>query len=274
MKILILCEYGSNFHIYNISHLSKIWLEQGHQVHVSFGLNEPLPEVDIAILHVDRTIVPEEYTHALKDYPIVVNRNVTDISKSVISSYLLSVDDTYDGPVIIKTNNNFFGYREQISQYAGHKITEALTWENITSLKTYLISKSLNEVPPDIWNNKSLVVEKFLPERNKEGGFCLRGWTFLGNKELYYISTSSNPVIKGDNIINREYLPTELIPREVRDKRKILGFDYGKFDFTIHGGKPILFDVNKTAGIRAKTIKRDGFMERATTLSNGILSFL
>lgn len=108
MKILILCEYGSNFHEYYISHLSKIWLEQGHQVHVSFGLNEPLPEVDIAILHVDRTIVPEEYTHALKDYPIVVNRNVTDISKSVISSYLLSVDDTYDGPVIIKTNNNFF----------------------------------------------------------------------------------------------------------------------------------------------------------------------
>ena len=30
--------------------------------------------------------------------------------------------------------------------------------------------------------------------------------------------------------------------------REQMGFDYGKFDYVIHEGKPILLDANKTVG--------------------------
>jgi hypothetical protein len=34
----------------------------------------------------------------------------------------------------------------------------------------------------------------------------------------------------------------------LRAERARLGFDYGKFDFISHDGRPILFDVNRTPG--------------------------
>jgi hypothetical protein len=34
----------------------------------------------------------------------------------------------------------------------------------------------------------------------------------------------------------------------VREWPAQLGFEYGKFDYVVHDGTPILFDVNKTVG--------------------------
>ena len=36
------------------------------------------------------------------------------------------------------------------------------------------------------------------------------------------------------------------MPDELRVVRAALGFDYGKFDFVLRNGKPILLDVNRT----------------------------
>jgi len=39
---------------------------------------------------------------------------------------------------------------------------------------------------------------------------------------------------------------------EIEKMRRELGFDYGKFDYVIHDGQPLLLDINKTTGAVAK----------------------
>lgn len=82
MKILILCHEYDSQKGYYINHLISAWEDAGYEVFIRYGLAQPLPRADIAILHVDLTITPPEYVYALKDYPVVLNRNITDISKS------------------------------------------------------------------------------------------------------------------------------------------------------------------------------------------------
>jgi hypothetical protein len=50
-------------------------------------------------------------------------------------------------------------------------------------------------------------------------------------------------LLKGSSI--KGYEPCG-VPDEIRAERERLGFDFGKFDFVIHDGRPILLDANKT----------------------------
>ena len=108
-KLLIL--KGLHEGLYVIDAIAERWADAGTQIIVHYGY-ENLPEADVVILHVELTRVPQQYAEQLRAYPVVLNRNVLDISKSSFSKILVSSHDTYNGPVIVKTDNNFGGKPE------------------------------------------------------------------------------------------------------------------------------------------------------------------
>jgi hypothetical protein len=56
---------------------------------------------------------------------------------------------------------------------------------------------------------------------------------------------SPDPIIKTDSPMTFEPVP---VPDDLRETRRLLRFDYGKWDFVIHEGRAVLIDANKTPG--------------------------
>jgi hypothetical protein len=133
---------------------------------------------------------------------------------------------------------------------------------------------SLAAVPVGVWRNPNLVVEKFLPERNEDGEYLLRIWVFLGDSEIYYQGVSRDPVVKGANTIRREFLDPADLPPSLRETRKRLGFDYGKFDFGLVDGEVVLYDVNRTPGFPRTADESPMIGQAIQMLSRGLDSFV
>lgn len=222
--------------------LASFWRERGDEVLVASG-TERLPPADLAILHVNLSVIPDNYAEAARRYPRVVNGAALDIRKRTVSSNLVSRDDDWPGPVIVKTDLNYFGLpeawacRQELSH--GQEVPEAPP-----ALKTYPVFRDIPSVPERIWSRPHLVVERFLPERD-EKGFYLRTWVFLGDRERCRRHLSRDAVVKSKNLIASEDCG---VPDFIRSERERLGFDYGKFDFVMHKGQPVLLDANKTPG--------------------------
>ncbi|MDD4024225.1 MAG: hypothetical protein PHE57_09025, partial [Synergistales bacterium] len=89
--------------------LSEIWKDEGHKV--TQGPTERL-EADIGIVNIDQTKVPKEMIPANPSGRPILNSLILDISKRRISSNILDPDSSYQGEVIIKTDNNYFGLPE------------------------------------------------------------------------------------------------------------------------------------------------------------------
>jgi hypothetical protein len=240
---------------------------------------------DLLIPHVDTTLLPAAYEDFYNYFPRVANRCVRDISKRLISRNLLKRDDSYAGPVIVKTDRNFGGIQD--AHFPGRKIIfstapkkrfwdgwlndkwdrQAHDWAKINCMNTddYQVFLSLNAVPKSIFDNKSLVVERFLPEFDN-GIYYLRVYKFLGDQAYCARLGSTEPIVKNKNIISREEVD---IPDEVVAVRRQLGFDYGKLDFVIHAGQVVALDVNRTPGV----IKSDEQMKaNALRLAPGVNS--
>ena len=94
---------------------------------------------------------------------------------------------------------------------------------------------------------------------------------FLGEQEIHYKSNSQSKIIKGRNTISRTILDNQDIPEELRTIRKKLKFDYGKFDYGIHNGQPILYDANKTPGTPPLATE---FSVKIQNLSQGLYDFI
>lgn len=239
----------------------------GYEVITRYGPDR-LPHADIVILHVDQTVVPRAYQEALADYPVVVNRNIIDVSRGRYSEIRVSRDSGYRGAVIVKTNANYGGLPEHNANERTNRFS-FFRWRTRKFLNPlrYPVFSSSNEVPPGVWKNPDLIVEKFLPE--KEGNeFFVRYWAFFGDRSDAGRFGSSNPIIKFRNRTT-EYVPIK-IPEELREKRKELHMDFGRFDFVVHDNKVVLFDVNKTLGARA--IMTD-YADALDELALGIESF-
>jgi len=229
---------------YMISRFYKSWLEAGHKVLVSSG-EHGHPAGDIAALHVDMSIVPESYrVSATNLFPLVINGRAVDIRKRMVSRHLVTLGDGWHGPVIVKTDLNCGGIPEWCLYQIGLRTGRSASPARPPTLDNYRVYQRADEVPDAVWNDPALVVEQFLPERDKLG-FSLRCWIFLGDRERCTRYWSNEPIIKSSNIKAKEPSP---VPDELREARERLGFDYGKFDFAMHDGKPILFDTNKTPG--------------------------
>ena len=255
--------------------LGEIWAGQGHEMIVHRGTVSP-PKGDLAILHIDLTRVPEAYLRCAGSYPRVINLAVRDISKRIVSRHRLRRGDRYDGPVMVKANLNHGGAPEARAALRGpahrqwlRRKRAKLPWYFRAELHDYPVFLSPREVPAAAWWNPDLVVERFLPEREGEL-YCLRTWMFLGRAETNSVSFSKVAQVKSHNLVGRRNVPE--IPNDLRALRHELGFDYGKFDYVLRDGKPVLYDANRTptaGGIDPGLIRA-----RLETLAEGLKDFL
>lgn len=250
----------------------KKWQASGVEVVVLRG-PERYEAADVIVLHVDLTVVPQEYLDFCARYPIVVNGRVRDISKRKISKNLLGPKDHYTGAVIVKADLNFGGFPELKMQRSGRLSrmwNKYLPWSitGILSPSDYPVFRSMAEVPKAVWRNRRLVVEKFCPEREGDH-YCLRQWIFLGDRGVSQRLVSLNPIVKFPNEVHLEYGPP--VPESLREMRSRLGFDYGKFDYVVVDGEVILLDANRTPALGVS----DGWAQNmAAELAGGLPSFL
>ena len=255
---------------YLITHLAELWRADGHEVFLLFGIRQFVP-ADLVIVHVDLSVVPDEYLEFAKRYPIVLNGAVKDIRKSRFSQLILKPGDPYDGKVIVKSNYNYAAVPERI---LGVPVDpRGVSASFFGSPLDYQIFENPKAVPPLLFADPNIVVEKFLPEI-ENGLYISRAMVFLGNHVTCARMASKNPIVNSVTANHTDYV--EPHPDMVR-LPGTMKFDYGKFDYVIHEGKPLLLDVNKTTAAThlptvnpAQVARRryradglDGYFERA-----------
>jgi hypothetical protein len=273
---------------YLLQFLMREWEAMGFTVRVIRGIRQQV-EADLVIPHVDLTITPEQYRDFLSIYPNVINKPVHDISKSRISVNLVGRNDTYAGPVIVKTDRNCGGLPERLSSgwrlgrwkrlRGAYRLLAKLrrrdpshrSWRSVQYLQPsdYPVFPSVHEVPEEIFQNRNLVVEKFLSESDGSD-YCVRYYYFFGSAEINLLFRSKASVVKAATALKVEEVP---VPEELYKMRKKLGFDYGKFDYVLRDGKVVLFDVNRTPA--TTLLQRWGLIDKvARHLAGGINSQL
>jgi hypothetical protein len=254
------------------------WERRGIAVHVLRGTDEFRP-ADIAIMHVNLTVVPPAYRALAARFPVVINGRVDDISKCKVSTHLVHRRDGYDGPVIVKTNLNYGGRPERwLTRSASRlgrlrlKVENQLhwAWSGQLDVSDYPVYERPSDVPRVVWSNPRLSVQRYLPER--QGSFyCLRQWLFLGDREANTLCFSDVPIVKAANTVKRERgLP---VPDELRAMRVRLGFDYGKFDYGLTDGEVVLYDANRTPTRSRESAVPPDVLAIATDLACGIDAF-
>lgn len=257
---------------YLMSCLAELWREQGHRVTVGPSLRL---DADIGILHVDRTFVPVQCVPDNPKGRPLLNASILDISKRRISKNLVGPDSNYTGQVIVKTDANSFGWPERaamsnwILRRFYHLLGYAVSWRLTRELlcANYPVLDSLKCVPEWVWSRDDLVVEKFLPE--VEGNeFMLRVWDFFGDQEYGVRLFSHNPIVKVRGITRYEYIDS--VPESLRQVRRKLGMDFGKFDYVMVNGEAVLLDVNKTPTVRAARSPNSNHQR----LASGLASYL
>lgn len=291
MKIAVLHHLHTdieNSSCYLVNYLCRNWIQQGHSVIHVIGVDDPLPDADLLIMHVNLTVVPQEYVQVAEHYPMVVNRNIIDISKPAFSKMIIGPDDIYDGPVIVKTKNNYGGLPERkINRLnSKHRLDRILkkfqerfewmnSWSRIEWLIDYPVYETKKKLPRGIWKNENLVVEKFLPERGKDGDYHVREWIFLGDREIHFVNISREPIVKSANVYRRKHLTADEVPIELKMIRNEFGFDYGKFDYGINNGTPVVYDINKTPGASRNLYdRRPEAFDHIKKLSQGVEFYL
>ncbi|HKY95013.1 MAG TPA: hypothetical protein VJL84_06880 [Kiloniellales bacterium] len=228
------------------------WDREGRRVLVHQGTSTP-PPAEVAILHVDLTVVPPDYLALARHYPRCVNAAVGDVSKRRISRSLVRADDTWDGAVVVKANLNHGGASERRLRVAEGgvfaKLREAAlrwlprAWHGRRG-DDYQLFQAKAQVPAWVWQRRDLVVERYFAERHGEG-YAIHQWFFLGGRGCVSTLVDKRPLVKWHPAIQR--LPMHhYVPEALWQRRRQLGFDYGKFDFIMQEGEPVLLDANPT----------------------------
>ncbi len=269
---------------YAIKYLAEIWQKRGINTIFVFGTKRFVP-ADLAILHVDLSVVPDEYIEFAQMYPIVLNGMVKDIRKSIFCDHILYPGDNYEGKVIVKSNLNYAGIPERrIQDSPLHGVIRPL-WRRAARLKylgnlerpyfdspnDYLILESARQVPGDWFKRKDIVIEKFLPELD-HGYYLTRSYYFLGDRNQCVLWRSTDPIVKRSSATNMELVDGH---QEIELLRKKFHFDYGKFDYVLHENVPILLDINKTIGASLKDEPNlsEPYMAMRRKWASGIYSF-
>ena len=248
------------------------WHEDGHEVVFLFGTDTFIP-ADVLVVHVDLSVVPQEYIDFAARYPVTLNGRIRDIRKSTFSSQRLTRDSNWQGPVIVKTDANFDGIPERL-RGVGPAGSRPAAGPNASSRRTwragYVVYHSADEVQEWVFNDPSLIVERFRPEV-EEGFFCVRFLTCLGKQISSARLKGSNPIVNGSSVRRIE----EVKPHEeIVAVRERLGCDYGKLDYVLVDGEPILLDVNKTVGIGRGLISDQRLAGEVRRLANGLYDYL
>lgn len=254
MRLLILHHDDTNPHRIESHYIHALcyhWEQQGVEVIHRAGCRD-LPSADLVLLHVDLSVVPERFRHALRSYPRVWNQHCTDIRKRQLPEreLLLTSPSNYVGPVIVKTDLNCAAASER-------RLFRKLKWSTdlhelwrhfqawrSSADRNYPIYPDAISVPPQVWNDPMRVVEKFLPER--EGiAYVVRWAYFCGKRHMAFRSVSAHPVVRWSS----EDIDDPIgIPQSIHTYRQQIGLDYGKIDYVEHEGRCLILDVNKTVG--------------------------
>ncbi len=283
-----------------ISLIRRFWKSDGIEILDVYGTQKFVP-ADLAILHVDLSVCPREYLKFAARYPRVVNAGAIDIRKRSYSLNLVRPEDGYQGPVIVKTSLNSAGHSEAFRQVWAnqrthrHKLLRLLRLERylhrskqgfgkvirllypqtppqypypIRGKEDYRIFESAKLVPLEFYHNTDLVIEKFLPERDEEK-YCLREWYFFGDHEHHRVELDKSPIFTSGE---SAYHKVEPLPAMIRSMRFAIGLNYGKIDYALPGGRPVLFDINKTTGMRLPPSSDS--LQIARDLAGGIYFFL
>jgi hypothetical protein len=271
MPVISVAHKSNHLHRSFVLHLLRQhWQDAGHKVILRRNFD---PTADICLLHLDQTRIDPARIPAAPEGTPILNGRILDISKRSFSTLLLTPDSHWDGPVIIKTDLNHFGRPERAGKPRGWRAwagatAAAISWRHAGRLpeQTYPVVKHLRKVPGWVWRDHRLIVEKFLPER--EGDlYCLRGWMFLGTKGYGWRLFSKDPMVKVGSMVKYEYIDEQ--PAFLQQFRVDKGYDFGKFDYVMHDGVPILLDANKTPGFSG-----DPKSPRIADMATGLLDYL
>lgn len=261
---------------YLLSQLSRCWQEDGHRVTAG-----PRLEGELGLLHVDRTVVPAEMAPTAGQR--VLNGAALDISKRRVAGAPLTPDSDWGGPVILKTNANYHGLPERnlaerhlplALRFARRLWDDLLPWRwaRRLPLKRYPILPRLADVPDWVWRDEALVVQRFTPERER-GSYVLRIWVFVGDRGVLYRMVSDDPFVKSRRILRYE-VSHELPPEPIQAARRRLGLDFGKLDFVLYEGAPVLLDANKTPAASVRRTATPEHTQRLRHLAGGLQAFL
>ena len=263
---------------YLIGHLAAVWRAAGHDVKILFGVRAFEP-ADVLVMHVDLSVVPDEYLEFGKRYPVAINAGIADVRKSAFSQNIVRRDDPYDGPVIVKSNLNYAGIperllgRSRLAMSVDHVVSRVSAVRARRGLRfgtpdDYRVYDSVRDVPASAFSSPEIVVEKFLPEL-ENGLYCLRLFHCFGDRWTCVLNRSTDRIVRAGNKVSRANVEPHA---DVLDLRKRLKLDYGKIDYVVRDGRAVVFDVNKTPGHGA-TI-RPHAVERFRHLAQGLSSFL
>lgn len=243
---------------YVITKLVDFWKQEGIDVTFSFGTKKVVP-ADLAILHVNLSVVPEEYLEYARQYPFTLNGTISDIRKSSFSTHIIHMGDKYAGKVMVKSDLNHAGLPERnltwpVSSILLRRFRKRLYGLGISASKKspfidlpkdYLILDSPEAVPPEWYERKDIVIEQFLPEIDQDR-YCIRNYTFLGDRHTCFRRYGTHPVVNGSSATGMDIITVHPAIVALRTKMK---FAYGKFDYVMQGENPVLLDINKTPGI-------------------------
>lgn len=236
---------------YCIWFIADYWRKNGYTVKFLFGVSKFVP-ADLCFVHVDLSVVPDQYLEFANRYPVVVNGSVKDIRKSTFTQHKVTKDSSYPGSVIVKSNLNSAGWPEKVAEMSiGNLLLLKLIrfcdlpYDGFLNQSEYKVYSHVKDVPENYFYDSSYLVEKFLPERDGEL-YCVNFYKFLGDIHQGVKLWSTNPVITGQGLVKRENIEPN---PEIIALRNSLGIDYGKIDYCMRGDKPVLLDVNKTVGL-------------------------
>ncbi len=257
-RILIVCHSRDTFATSAcvLRGVIPFWQAEGHEVQVQLGWDSS-PPADIVIPHIALSVLPQAAIAMLSRYPNVVSRRVTDIRKRRVSSNLLDRSRDWPGPVIVKTDANFGGVIDRMRQPQPVWPIDLAqrAYRRFFPLSPphhgrYQIYESIAAVPARTWRDTSLVVERFLPERDGDL-FVIRQAIFLGTSSLTRTQWCRAPLDKGrDKMLKREIVYGPLVP-ELAGFCARFGVEFGKIDYTAPDGKPAILDVATTPSARS-----------------------
>ena len=266
---------GAERRPYQIWGIADVWRSWGIEIAVCRGVDRVV-DADVIVNHIDLTVVPDAYVRFMTRYPVAINGRCTDISKRAVSLNLVTKGDSWTGPVIVKTDRNHGGRPER--RLGWGRVALLLSpdawwprgrWRTRSMLvpTDYPVFKSAAEVPPAVWQNPFLIVERFLPER-EDGLFVVRSLVLLGDKWVNRRRLARSPIVKAGHIVRAE----EVEPHPaVFESARRLQLDRGKIDYVIRDGRADILDVNRTNTMGAYTPARRA--DTCRRLAEGLKQF-
>ena len=226
-------------------------------------------------MHVDLSVVPKRYAAwaaTSSDNQIIWNARINDIRKSRVSSHLLSRQDNWDGPVILKTECNC-GARPEGALKSPLK---KQTWRDAGNPENqdYVVKDSMSEVPCWAWNSPHWVVERYFGAVEAEKSIW--NLTILGGElELVRFTADSQNDYEQSQFDHWNF---EQVDDELRKIVDGLSIEYGRLDLLKINGAWVLLDVNKTPGQyprqNAPEARRAFYDHRIETLAQSALAQL